>query len=413
VTVTLQQAIEMATTCHPDVITAQAAAVRSEAAAVQQRAARWPQLTAEWNALANKGLARPITIGGGTIQGNADVRYSRDADIALNYRVYQSGLSEQIKQAEALARAQLLGIPDAQRLLAYEVSQTYYSILASKQLTKALLQSLAASERHREQVQARVDAGTAPKSDLLPIEVEVAQARLASVQAETDLDTSLAALKAFLQVPPQDQLEVTDVLPYQPVAPKLDDLLSLAENNRPDLAAQRLNIRAAQLGTKVAKTQAGVQISADATADYGRHTGVTGEQWQLQIGATYPLFDAGASKAGVTSAKAAEVQAQQRLISLQLNVQRDVESALLGLNQSRVATEVATVATRSAASSLAAAEARYQEGLAIIIEVTDAQVQLLQAQTSEIQARYNQALALAQLTYATGSPMTPPTGENK
>jgi outer membrane protein len=398
--------------CHPDVITAQAAAVRAQATAVQQRSLRWPQLTLELNALAAKGLAREVTTGGEPILTRGVVNYVRNADVALTYTVYQSGLSEQIRQAATLAAAQLLGVPDAQRLLGYQVTQTYYNILAQKQVTRALLQSLAASERHREQVQARVDAGTAPRSDLLPVDVEVAQARLLSVGAETNMDTSIAALKALLQVTPQDTIELADLLPQSLAVPNLNDLLCLAETCRPDIAAQKLNIRAAQLGTKVARTQAGVQFFADASANYGRHTGQTGEQWELQAGATYPLFDAGSSKAGVTSAQAAEVQAQERLTSLRLNMQRDVESALLALNQSKVAVEVAAVGTASAQSSMAAAEARYKEGLAIILEVTDAQVQLVQAQVAEIQARYNQTLALAQLRYATGAEIAPPTDDN-
>ncbi|MGE5530987.1 MAG: TolC family protein [Bacteroidota bacterium] len=413
ISLTLEQAVATAMSCHPDVISAQAAAVRAQAAAVQERALRWPQLTLELNATAAKGLERTVETGGEPIITAGDVNYIRNADVALTYTIFQSGLSEQIRQAETLAAAQLLGIPDAQRLLGYQVTQTYYNILAQKQVTRALLQSLAASERHREEVQARIDAGTAPRSDLLPVEVEVAQARLLSVQAETNLETSIAALKALLLIPPQDQVELADLLPESLSVPGLNDLLCLAETNRPDIAAQKLNIRAAELGTDVAKTQAGVQFFADATANYGRHTGETGEQWTLQAGASYPLFDAGSSKAGVTSAQAAEVQAQERLASLRLNMQRDVESALLALNQSKVATEVAAVGTASAESSMAAAEARYREGLAIILEVTDAQVQLLQAQVAEIQARYNQTLALAQLRYATGAEIPTPNGENK
>lgn len=413
ISITLQQALETALSFHPDVVSAQAAAVRAQATAVQQRSLRLPQVTLEWNVAANRSLERTITTtGGATVQTGGDVNYGRDLDIALTYRVYQSGLSEQIKAAETLAAAQQLGIPDAQRLLAYEVTQNYYNILAQKQVTRALLQSLAASERHREQVQARVDAGTAPRSDLLPVEVEVAQARLLSVQAETNLDTSYAALKALLQVPPQDTLELADLLPESLSVPGLADLLCLAEAHRPDLAAQRLNIRAAQLATRVARTEAGIQLFADASADFGRHTGETGEQWRLAAGATYPLFDAGASKAGVTSAQATEVQAEQRLTALRLDIQREVESALLALNQSKVATEVAAVGTANAQSSLEAAEARYKEGLAIILEVTDAQVQLLQAQVAEIRARYDQTLALAQLRYATGAEIAPPTGDN-
>jgi outer membrane protein TolC len=282
---------------------------------------------------------------------------------------------------------------------------------------------MANAERHREQVQARVDAGTAPRSDLLPVDVEVAQARLASVKADANLDTDYANLKALLQIPVDQQVDLTDPLPNEPFSAKLDDLLCVGETNRPDFAAQKLTIRAAQLATRVAQAQAGLQFDATATANAGNHTVVTGESWQLQVGANYPLFDAGSSKAGVTAAKANQVSAEQKLQSMRLTMQRDTESSYLLVKQSAIAVEVAAVGTRSAESSLAAAEARYQEGLAIIIEVTDAQVQLLQAQVAEIQARDSYASALAQLAFATGTDLQtvpaaapaaiPATGENK
>ena len=184
---------------------------------------------------------------------------------------------------------------------------------------------------------------------------------------------------------------------------ELPQLLALARQDRPDLKQQELNIEAARLATAVARAQAGVQLDATATADYGHHTDETGEAWQVQVGATYPLFDAGSSRAGVTSARAGEDIERRRLDSLLLQVQQQVESAHWQARQAVVGLETATVARRDAENSLAAAEARYAEGLAIIIEVTDAQVQLLRAQVAEVQARLDYAAALASLDLATGA----------
>jgi len=123
----------------------------------------------------------------------------------------------------------------------------------------------------------------------------------------------------------------------------------------------------------------------------------------VQVGATYPLFDGGSSRAGVTSAQASEAIERRRLDSLLLSVQQQVETAHWQARQAVASYDTATVARRDAENSLAAAEARYAEGLAIIIEVTDAQVQLLQAQVSEVQARLDYAAALASLDLATGA----------
>ncbi|MEN6645275.1 MAG: TolC family protein [Armatimonadia bacterium] len=410
---TLQQALDQALRCHPDVLSAQAAVVQARAQARIQEARRWPTVDLEGSVNKTQSLGRPSNVGGVVIVSSGQRSTQRDVAAVLNYNVYETTREREIRRAQTLAEAQAFGVPDAQRLLAFEVRQAYYNILAQRQLARAMMQSLAAAERHRDMVAARIEAGTAPESDLLPVEVEVAQARLDSVQAETQLEVALASLKALLQLPVDTTLNLADTLPEGTFSGTAQQLVTLAEQARPDVSEQRLNVRAAQLATEAAKQQRGVQLEAGASADYGRHTGVTGEAWSLQVGATYPLFDAGSARAAAVSAQAQQEQAVQRLNGLLLNLQRDVESALQQLRQTTTGMEVASVARRSAENSLAAAEARYKEGLAIIIEVTDAQVALLQAQVSEVQARYDHSVALASLTEAVGCDPTAAPVEQK
>lgn len=410
---TLQQALDQALRCHPDVLSAEAAVVQARAQEQIQKARRWPTVDLEGSVRKTQSLGRPSNIGGVVIVSSGQRSTQRDVAAVLNYNVYETTREREIRRAQTLAQAQEFGVPDAQRLLAFEVRQAYYNILAQRQLARAMMQSLAAAERHRDMVAARVEAGTAPRSDLLPVEVEVAQARLDSVRVETQLEVGLASLKALLQLPVETTLNLVDTLPEGAFSGTTQQLVAMAEGARPDVAEQRLNVRAAQLAAQVAEQQRGVQLEAGASADYGRHTGVTGDAWSLQVGATYPLFDAGSARAAVTSARAQQEQAVQRLSALLLNLQRDVESALQQLRQTTTAMEVSEVARRNAENSLAAAEARYNEGLAIIIEVTDAQVELLQAQVSEVQTRYDHAVALASLAEAVGCDPTAAPVEQK
>lgn len=389
VKLTLAEALQRVLQQHPDVQSAQDAITRARAQARIAQARRWPQLGAE------AGVAETKTLG-------RKARSGSDASVTLGFELFSTTRDNEIRRAGIQAQAQQLGLPDARRQLAFEVKSAYYDILASRQLARALLQSVAATERHRDLVEGRIKEGAAPASDLLPVLVEVAQARLQAVQAETSLELAQASLRALLELPPGTGLELDPTMPDPDYQGELPQLLELARQDRPDLKQQELNIEAARLATAVARAQAGVQLDATATADYGHHTDETGEAWQVQVGATYPLFDAGSSRAGVTSARASEDIERQRLNSLLLQVQQQVESAHWQARQAVVAMDTATVGRQDAENSLAAAEARYAEGLAIIIEVTDAQVQLLQAQVAEVQARLNYAAALASLDLATG-----------
>lgn len=410
---TVQQCVDLALQRHPDIASAVAALRQARANVTISRSQLYPQVQLEWAARENQSLARPVTVGGQVIEGTAKRSTQRDADVNGSWTLYQSGTYQEIKQARAQAGAAEFGLEDVRQQLAYSVQQAYFDVLTTRQLARVNLKAMGNAQRHLDLVQARLDQGQVPESDLLPVKAEVARARLGSVQAETNLGIAEANLRALLVLPPAAALDLAGPLPAQPVRTELPALLAQATAQRPDVAEQQLLVRAAELRTRVAKIQAGVQLNAVASGDYGRHTGATGEEWAVRVGATYPLFDGGSSRAAVTVAESSQEQANQRLALLQLQVQQDVEAAYLRAKQAEAGVDAAVASREESARSLAAAEARYREGLAIIIEVTDAELQLQQAEVAELQARHEFALAQAELARATGAPVAPATGDAK
>jgi len=408
---TLTRCVQMAMQSHPDVQTAHASAERARAATRIAQSQRYPQLVLRWSARETQSLARPINIGGGVIESQAERRTQRDAAVALDYTLYQSGRSKRIQRAKTNAQAAELGIDDTRRLLTYEVRAAYYDVLAAKRYSTVAMRALATAERHRELVQARIELGQAPKSDMLPVNVEVAQARLEGIRAETDLDVSYAVLRALLGLPAGSHFTLVDIWSEATCETQLDELLMMASEYRPDLAQQRLSVQASTLSVKEAQINAGLTLDLTVSAESGRYTGTSGETWSVRAGAVYPLFDAGASKAQVTSARADLTIAQSRLEQMMREVQNQVESAFLQLYQAQIAIDAADAAHTEAQSNLDVAEARYAEGPGSIIEITDAQLALLRAETNQVQTHYDKVLALAALSRAVGRDFTTPTGD--
>ncbi len=409
----LQQCIEMAWEQHPNVAIARAAAVAARANATQQRSQRYPALGLSWSARESQSLARSVNVGGGVVQTAGQRSTQRDAEVTLDYTIYQSGREARIDRAATTAQASKYGIADTKRLLRYEVTSAYCAVLAAQQYAAVAMDAVANAERHRELVEAQIETGVAPAADLLPVKVEVAEARLDAVRADTELHVTHAGLKALLGLPPSSRLSLADELMQEAYAGELETLLGMAQQNRPDLIERRLAVQAARLGVEVAEVEDGVQLNAGVSADYGRHNGTTGETWQAQIGATYPLFDAGATKAQVTSARADADTARWRLAALLLSIQEEVEAAHLRLRQAAAVIEAANVAREDAQKNLEAAEARYQEGLAIVVEVTDAQLALLRARVAQVQAEYDYAIAWAALRKAVSTDITMVAGDEQ
>ena len=393
---TLADCLSIAWQRHPDVAIARAAATAARANARAQASQLYPHLTAGWSVRESKS--------GSSAVGTNDARSTqRDAQVSLTYTIYETGRSTRIARARTSAHASEYTIANTRRTLTYDVTSAYYDLLAARRYAGVAMRAVADAQRHLQLVEERINAGDAPRADIFPVQVEVAQARLDAIRAETDIKVATAALRALLSLPPATTFSLADTLPQREPPPGLDELMALADQQRPDLAQQHLSVRAAALALKSAQAEAGLKWEAAASADYGRHTSTTGDSWQLRLGAEYPLFDAGATAAGVTAASADAQSAQLRLDALQLDIQRQVEQAFHRGHQATAAIDAAVAARLSAQSNLAAAEAKYAEGLAIIIEVTDAQLTLLRAELAEIQARYDSAIAYAALDNATAT----------
>jgi outer membrane protein TolC len=84
-------------------------------------------------------------------------------------------------------------------------------------------------------------------------------------------------------------------------------------------------------------------------------------------------------------------------------VATQVRRAALDLQEAALRTQTTTHAVTLAEDALSIATERYDAGIAVLVEVTNAQSQLNQARFYYVNAQYDYAVALAQLQRATSS----------
>ncbi len=246
---------------------------------------------------------------------------------------------------------------------------------------------------------ARYSSGTAPQSDVLRAEVEVARldafakALVSEVRgAEAMLNTNLAQ-DADLPVPPLVPLAFAQPVPSWSV-------IKSALISRPELAGGR---------AEVARATADVQVERDmyrpmATIRTGpSYTMADGRGWMAMVGVSLPIWR-GKLRAGVAEAQAmramseADLQAMTRMIEgdaavavHQLQAARDRQAALTGdvLPRARMMIEPAVAA--------------YASGQLPLVSVIDAVQVLWLVQSDLIAADFDLGLAWARLGRAIGS----------
>jgi len=166
------------------------------------------------------------------------------------------------------------------------------------------------------------------------------------------------------------------------------DYLQSAFNKRLDIKSQTASIDANKHQVKVAQINAGPVVEADITEGY-RLDPSPGENRNFTTSFTYPLFDAGLTRAQVKQARATLDQSKSQLLLTKENIQSDVEQTFLLREEARLRITATDTALKAARLNYEAATTALREGAGTIIDVIPAQTLLVTAETNAVQAIFD------------------------
>jgi len=250
-------------------------------------------------------------------------------------------------------------------------------------------------------VRLQYEKGIAAELQVNQAEGSLTQAEAQIPLLEAGLDSAMNALDVLLGAQPGTyRAELTAVTPI-PVAPGLAASGTPAEmiRRRPDLivAERRLAAANARIGVAISEyypkfSLAALLGSATAIASGNLFTGAA-SQAQGILGLRWRLFDFGRVDAQIAAARGqeAEVLAAYRLAVLR--AAEDVENAFSALVKREAQVDILTRGESSLARARANSFAAYRGGVVSLIEVLDADSNLLQVRDGKAQAQTEAARA--------------------
>ncbi len=180
-----------------------------------------------------------------------------DARASLSQNIVDLTALNNYRSAAALSRSNQLSSLDAKDLVVLAVGGTYLQVLAAKaRVDSARAQLDTANALYQQTLQqrsvglvAQIDANHSGQ-----IQALTEQQRLLSLQ--NDLAKQKINLARLTGLPPTDQYDLTDDIPYQP-APAIEfaDALKQAFDHRADLKAAESQVRAAELSRSAARAE--------------------------------------------------------------------------------------------------------------------------------------------------------------
>jgi outer membrane protein len=404
---TLERALKQALAANPDARLAQQRIVAAQAGLDQANAAFWPRVQFQSS---YTGSDNPMLAFGSILNQRAyssslnfnDVPAVDDLNARglLTVPLYAGGRNIATRRA-ATADTQAARHDNAavQNALGFEVTRAFCTVLKARQFVSAAEAAVKAYEANVDTAKKRLEGGSLLKTDLLDLEVRLAQAREDLVRARNADALALRALRNLLGIE-KGEFDVADALPNLS-APDSGDF-----SGRPELAAARQREQAAQQKVRAAKGGYLPRVNAFGSLDYdyGWKFDNGGGSWTAGAMVQWDLWDGKLTRAKVAEANANLESAREEERKLRLALDLEVERARLDLNAANERLSVSEQAVAQAQESANLTRARFTQEHALSKDVVDSETALLTARVRRAEAEADRQIATAALRKALSLP---------
>jgi outer membrane protein TolC len=361
-------------------------------------------------------------------------------NLNLSQTLFQGGrLVATTRSADRSREAARFDEREQRAQITLQVERAYLQALYTDRIAELQERNLALASTRLTQVEQFERAGRAARYDVLRSRVERANIEPLAIQARNDRELARVDLKRVLNVPVDQPIALVTRIDSASAASLL---VSIGDTSGvPDRDAVRsaeLNLDAKKLSVSAARAdfyptlsvffQSGYQAfpaigqgfptaggglipeacPPGTTAGSKCQNGGWFSDRQAGLNVSMPLFDGFRVKANLELA-----QAQTRLAELQLRQEREAVSVDVARARAELRRASAVFAARQQNSQEAdeafrLATLRFSRGLSTQLEVSDAQLALLTAESTEARATYDLFLAAADLARALGRPIPIP-----
>ncbi len=292
-----------------------------------------------------------------------------------------------------------------------DIKNAYYDVLRAKAFVDVAEQALKNAQERQSTAESYLRAGTGTRFDVLRAQTEVANAKQNSISARNRVSLAVAALNNILGLDQNTPLDVSEA--QEAAAPSKDFNGDVAEayTKRPEIMESEAQIKAAEKGVILARRSQtptfGLTWNFNYTPDAGGFAPKE-TSWAALARVSLPLFEGGLARARTQQARADVNAAKVNKQVAQDNVALEVRQAYLAMVEAQDRLEVTTAALVEAQEQYRLAQVRFKAGVTQIpgasplLEISDAQTALTQAQSNRVNAQYDLENAKARLDRAVG-----------
>ncbi len=337
------------------------------------------------------------------------------AGLGASYSLYNARKQKLIESAECSVRASKYSSKKTINEIIYNVKEAYYSYIIAKENLIVREKILKKNEERLKVAEILYRNGQRPIVDVSRAKVNISEAQLELEKASNNerlmrrnLLTSMGIGDSDIE-PKLQEVETMPELKYT-----LNDLFKFVDTNEPDIQVMKAQKEISKLNIAVEKAQrypdVNIQFSLglenrglnfDSLADNFK-AGSWHPRLQGAILARFPIYTGGMITAKIDAAESDYRKMVYKERELRQAKYALVRNDFLTLSELNKQLEMAKIVVENAEKHFLLAQKTYQSGEGTQLELQDAQVSMLNAELSQISARYKYLITLAKISKSVG-----------
>jgi outer membrane protein TolC len=293
---------------------------------------------------------------------------------------------------------------DARDLVVLAVGGSYLEVIAAKARVASARAQLETANALLQQASERRAVGLVAQIDVNRSQVQVLTQQQRLISLQNDLAKQRINLARLTGLPPSENYDLTDDIPFAPAPPiTLEDALKQALDQRPDLKASQVQVRAAERAYAAARAERlpsltfGANYGAIGT-DPAQSHGTFSVVGSLNI----PIWQGGRTEGDIERADAVLVQRKAEVEDAIGRIQSDVRNAWLDLQAAANQVDVAQKNRDVTQENLRLTRQRYEAGVTDNIEVVQSQDAVAAAESDYISSVFAHNVAKLSVARALG-----------
>lgn len=391
----LRDAMAMAYRDNPT-LQAQRALLRSVDETVPQALSGWrPTVSLE----AQEGWLRQQ----GNTSTRRDSRDFRSLTLSVTQNLYDFGKTQaDVEQAEANVLAARARLVEAEQTVLQDVVAAYMNVVRDQAVVDLNQNNLERLQRQLEATRDRFNVGEVTRTDVAQAESRVATAQADLIEAQGNLEVSRAAFEQVVGTEPTrlDQPDLTVPLPES-----RQSAIDNAVQSNPTVRARQFDKTSAARAIDAETADLLPDVDLEAQAGHSRDVSTadtTRNTVQAAVVVTVPLYQAGAATSQVRAAKQSYLRSDNLISEAMRQATEQATSAWETYNTAVARIRALQASVDAAQIALDGVEQEAAVGSRTVLDVLDAEQELLTARVSLVRSQRDLEVARFDLLSATG-----------